>query len=173
MAANDNKANRPGRICEAQASVTRPTGNTTQYTEGDAISDNATTATAAGVFAFTFPGLAGSGGQFVDFVMHKDDHDVTTATFWLLLFDAIPAFTGFEDNVACGITDAEMLTCKGTVVFPKAGWVNVITGDVQTVQVRIGFVPVANTIYGILVAGEAYTPADGEKFTITAHATQD
>lgn len=176
MAAITTTTPRIPRIVEAQDSVTRPAGNTTQYTEGDAISDNATTPTAAGYFALDLLATQGS-VRITDLTLHKSDHDVTTATFWLLLFTVPPAFAGWEDNVALAITDDEMKDCKAVITFPAASWANVITGDVQTVvpSTPIGIVTAAasSTIYGILVAGAAYTPADAEIFTLTVHASLD
>ncbi len=176
MAGNVNAVLSFPRIYEVQDSVTRP-ADTTQYAAGDAISDNATTATAAGTFTLDFktrnPGYGSI--TLTDFTLHKSDHDVTTATFWLLLFDAMPAVAGWEDNAQLAITDAEMQNCKGVVTFAAADWANVVTGDVQTVSKTIGVVMAANSssLYGILVAGDTYTPASGEVFTLTAHAIQD
>lgn len=172
MAANATKFGGFATILEAQDSVTRPAGNTTQYTAGDAISDNATTPTAAGYFALSFGAPAGSGLLLTDFTLHKSDHDVTTADISVLLFTTAPAFAGWEDNAALAITDAEMLECKGVVNFTSAGWVNTILGDVQTVQASLGVVLAytGTVLYGIMVAVGAYTPADAEVFTLTAHA---
>ena len=176
MAGNTTTIDRLPRVYECQDSVTRP-NDSTQYAAGDAISDNATTATAAGKFILDFQTKSGGFGSVLltDFTLHKSDHDVTTATFWLLLFDASPAVAGWEDNAQLAITDAEMQNCKGVVTFAAADWANVVIGDVQTVSKTIGFVfPTASTtIYGILVAGDTYTPAASEIFTLTVKAIQD
>ncbi len=176
MAANVTKVIRFPRTYEVQDTVTRP-ANADIYTAGDAISDNATTPTAAGYFALDFKTQAQGFGSVMltDFTLHKSDHDVTAATIWLLLFTTAPAFAGWEDNAALAITDAEMLDCKGTVIFPAASWINVITGDIQTVNSTIGIVfPTASSIlYGIMVAGDAYTPSSGEIFALTVHGIQD
>jgi hypothetical protein len=172
MAAITTTTPRVPRVVEAQDSVTRP-ADTTQYAAGDAISDNATTPTAAGYFAFDVLATQGS-VQITDITLHKSDHDVTTATFWLLLFTVAPAFAGWEDNAQLAITDAEMKDCKAVVTFTAAGWANVVTGDIQTYtpSTPIGIVTASgtSTIYGILVAGDTYTPASGEIFTATLHA---
>lgn len=174
MAANTTSSGPHPRVAEAQASVTRPS-DTTQYAAGDAISDNATTATAAGAFTLDFKGGLGAGLTLTDFTLHKSDSDTTNATFTLLIFDALPAVAGWEDNAACAITDAEMLTCKGSVTFAAADWAPMGTGDIQTVSKTIGIIPAStsSTIYGILIAGAGYTPASGEVFSLTAHALQD
>jgi hypothetical protein len=176
MAGNISEVNRFPRTYECQDSVTRP-ANADIYTAGDAISDNATTPTSAGYFALDFATQTQGYGSVVltDFTLHKSDHDVTAASFWLLLFTTAPAFAGWEDNAALAITDAEMKECKGVVSFAAADWANVITGDIQTVSKTIGIVfgSSQTTVYGILVAGDAYTPSSGEIFTLTVHALQD
>lgn len=174
MAGNRNLVPERPRIKEAQDSVTRP-ANTTQYTAGDAISDNATTPTAAGYFALDFEGLQQGGLTLLDFTLHKSDQDQTSADIFLLLFTTAPAFAGWEDNAALAITDAEMQECKGVIKFDADDWANVITGDIQTVSKPIGIVAAASTstIYGIMVAGAGYTPGSEEVFTLTVHAIQD
>lgn len=176
MAAHTNAIARIPRIVEAQDSVTRP-NDTTAYQAGDAISDNATTATTAGYFALDLKIQAGGSVRITDITMHKSDHDVTNATFWLLLFTTAPAVAGWEDNAALDITDAEMLECKAAIPFAAANWINVVNGDVMTYTPTqpIGIVCASgsSTIYGILVAGAAYTPAAQEVFTVTLHAIQE
>ncbi len=174
MAANRNLVVAAPRIKEAQDSVTRPS-DTTAYAAGDAMSDNATTATAAGAFALDFEGLHQGGLTLLDFTLHKSDQDQTNADIFLLIFDALPAFAGWEDNAASAITDAEMLNCKGVVKFDADDWCNCGTGDIQTVSKTIGVVCAASstTLYGIMIAGAAYPPASGEVFTLTVHAIQD
>lgn len=161
-------------IQECQDSVTRPS-DTTQYAVGDAISDNATTATAAGAFTLNFRHRVGGSLTLTDFTLHKSDQDQTGAEFALLIFDALPAVAGWEDNGASAITDAEMKTCKGVVRFEDDQWNNVGTGDIQTQSKTIGIVCAADstTLYGILIAQGTYTPASAEVFTLTAHALLD
>lgn len=175
MAENTTSIGRFPRTIEAQDSVTRPAGNTTQYAAGDAISDNATTPTAAGAFTLDLKHKVGGSILLTDFTLHKSDQDQTTADIAVLLFTTLPAFAGWEDNVASAITDAEMLECKGEVKFTAAGWVNVGTGDVQTVSKSIGIVLPAATsiIYGIMIAQAGYTPGDAEVFTLTVKGRQD
>ena len=174
MAANRNLVAGAPRIKEAQDSVTRP-NNTTAYTAGDAMSDNATTATAAGAFTLDFEGLHQGGLTLLDFTMHKSDQDQANCDIFVLLFTTLPAVAGWEDNAASAITDAEMLECKGVVKFDADDWCNCGTGDVQTVPKPIGIVCASGTttIYGIMIAGAAYEPGASEVFTLTAHAIQD
>jgi hypothetical protein len=173
MAANTTSVGAQPRPIEMQDSVTRP-ADTTQYADGDAISDNATTATAAGAFTLDTEMSLGGGVMFTDFTLHKSDHDETSADFDLLLFTTLPALTGWEDNGQLAITDTEMLECKGVVRFTSSDWTNAVTGDIQTVQKTISVICAAadQNVYGILVAAGTYTPASGEIFTLTAHALQ-
>ena len=174
MAENTSTIGSTPRMIECQDSVTRP-ADTTQYAVGDAISDNATTATAAGAFTLNFQGRLGGAVTLTDFTLHKSDQDQTGADFFLLLFDALPAVAGWEDNAASAITDAEMKTCKGVVKFDADDWCNCGTGDIQTVSKTIGIVCAADstTTYGILIAGGTYTPASAEVLTLTVKALQD
>lgn len=174
MAENTNAVGVTPRTVEAQDSVTRPS-DTTAYAAGDAISDNATTATAAGYFALDFKGRPGGGLMLTDFTLHKSDQDQTNADIWVHLFTTAPAFAGFEDNATLAITDAEWKEHKGSVKFDADDWANVGNGDTQTVSKTIGIVPASDssTIYGIMSAGAAYTPGSGEIFTLTAKGVQD
>lgn len=162
------------KIQEKQDSVTRPS-DTTQYAAGDALSDNATTATAAGYFALTFDVIPQGGIMLTDFTLHKSDVDATGADFDLLLFTTAPAFAGFEDNAAIAITDAEFQDCKGVVRFDADDWANVGTGNIQTVSKPIGIVFAAgsSTVYGILCLAGTYTPASAEVFTLTVKGVMD
>lgn len=174
MAENTTSVVGTPQIQECQDSVTRPS-NTTAYTAGDAISDNATTATSAGAFTLNFRHRQGGSLTLTDFTMHKSDQDQTSADIFVLIFDALQAVAGWEDNAACAITDDEMKTCKGVIKFDADDWCNMGTGDVQTVSKTIGIVCASDstTLYGIMIAGAAYTPGSGEVFTLTAHALID
>lgn len=174
MAANATTVGKLPRTYEVQDSITRP-NDTTQYAAGDAISDNATTPTAAGYFSLDFDSQDGAGIMLTDFTLHKSDQDQTSADIWLLLFTTLPALAGFEDNAALAITDAEMKECKAVVKFDADDWCNVATGDIQTVSKTVGvvFASGSSTMYGILVAGAGYTPAANEIFTLTVHGLQE
>lgn len=162
----------PGAV-SAWDYITRP-NDTTQYAAGDGVSDAGTTATAAGYFTLNFGGTTGDYIVLTDFVLHKSDHDTTSADFALLLFRTVPAATGFDDNAASAITDTEMQDCVGVVPFPASGWSNVGTGDIQSVQQTI-MVPNTSTsltLYGVMTAQGGYTPAANEVFSLLAKAVK-
>ena len=176
MAANATRVPGTPRTYEAQDSITRP-ADTNQYAAGDVISDHTTTPTAGGYFTLSFPGYAAGYGSVMltDFPLHKSDHDVTNASFAVLLFTTLPTLLNLDDNGQCAITDAEMLECKGAVSFGASGWINAALGDVQTVSQNMGVVmgEDSTVIYGVLLAADTYTPANAEKFTLTVHGIQD
>lgn len=145
--------------------ITRP-ANTTQYADGDGVS-TATTGT-----ILTFAGVAphvGMGGRITGLSVSKTDQDTTSAAFTLYLFDTTVVGTGFEDNVAIAITDAEWKTKFSSIVLVAADWENVVTGDTYTKTNLDSSYKCASDdtkIYGVLVARGTYTPASAEVFTI-------
>ena len=153
------------RYWTQEVTITR-LANATQYTANDALSDNATAGT-----ILTFNAVApqkGEGGIIRSLVVHKTDQDTTAAAFRLHLFHTTVVGTGFEDNVEIAITDAEWQTCVGSIAIPQASWLNVITGNLQTVlDVNLGYQCAAadNKLYGVVVVEDTHTPGSGEVFT--------
>lgn len=158
-----------------KAQFTRP-ANTTQYAEGDVLSDHATTPS-----VMPFTGAArydASGGIIRSVSLHKSDDDLTGAAFDLYLFDAVP--TAMEDNAAFDPTDAEGRTIIGGVEFLAAdgrslGVTGSGTGNHWHKTVWIPFTCGAGTtaIWGVLVARGTYTPASAEVIAITLGIEQD
>ncbi len=148
-------------------------GNTTQYTAADAVSDNATAATAA---TFTLKSMAGAGmgGLIHSLTLHKSDHDLTGADFDIYFFSVQPAGTGYEDNVAIAITDAEWANCFGFVALVgSTDGRSVENGDIYTktnLDLPYECAKGDNSIYFVVVARGTYTPADSEIFTLTIGA---
>lgn len=152
------------------ATFARPS-NTTQYTAADAVSDNATTATAS---KFTLTGMApaaGMGGVIHSVTLHKDDHDLTGADFDIYFFTTQPAGTTYEDNAAIAITDAVFATCIGFVALVgSTDGRSVETGDIYcktNLDIPYTCASGSNSLYYVIVARGTYTPADGETFTLT------
>lgn len=153
----------------AQIQFTRP-ADTTQYSVGDAISDDATTATVA---TFTLKGMSSrsnGGGKIKSVVLHKTDQDLTGADFDVYFFDTAPVGTNFEDNAAVALTDAEMQTCVGFVQLTAASdGVSMGTGDLYNkTNLDLPYECKGNTtnLYAVVVARGTYTPASAEVFTI-------
>jgi hypothetical protein len=155
------------------ASFTRP-DDATQYSVGDGVSDNTTTATSA---TFTLPSMspvAAGNGVIHSVLLHKSDQDQTGADFDIYFFDTQPVNTGYEDNAAIAITDAEWKTCLGFVrVVASTDAANVVTGDLYNktnldlpYQCAVG----STSLYFVVVARGTYTPANQEVFTLRVGA---
>lgn len=151
------------------ASFTR-LSNTTQYAAGDAVSDDATTATAA---TFTLLGM-GNSGRINSVTLHKSDDDLTGADFDIYFFDTQPVGTGYEDNVAIAITDTEWQSCVGFVSFVgSTDGRSVQNGNVYTkTNLDLPYQTLTNNnLYFVIVARGTYTPASAEVVTLRVGAT--
>ena len=147
------------------ASLTRVTG-TTQYAAGDVIA-----ATAPVTMPFT--GLtrkSQEGGLIKSAVAVSSAAQATKIDLELWLFTA--DITDLDaDNAAWTPTDAQLETLIGIIAFPVANWK---AGDAtsgaggnaacSTLNIDLGFQ--SDTLYGVLIARNTYTPVDSEKFTI-------
>lgn len=154
---------------------TRP-ADTTQYTAGDAVSDNATTPTAA---TFMLTGLStqtDSGGVIRAVTLHKSDQDLTGASFRLYFFDTQPAAAGYEDNAAIAITDAEFKRCIGFVdLVTSTDIISCVTGDIgckSNLSLSYQYAAGNSPLYVVIVATGTYTPASEEVITLTVHGEQ-
>ena len=148
---------------------TRP-ADTTQYTAGDAVSDATTTATAA---TFVLTGMAANahiGGKITGVSLYKSDQDQTGADFDVYFFDTQPAATGWDDNAAIAITDAEWKQCVGFVrLVASTDAVSVVSGDLYhrtNLDLVYQCVSGSTLLYPVIVARGAYTPASAEVFTL-------
>jgi hypothetical protein len=147
------------------ATFTRP-ADTNIYAATDSV--NVATTGVALEFKSMVP-IPGMGGILRGAVMHKTDQDLTAAAFDLYLFDTAPAGAGFEDNAVIAITDAEWLNCVGFIEFAQADGRSVVTGDLwNKTNLDLAYQTVKNdsSLYGVLVAQAAYTPASAEVFNI-------
>ena len=152
------------RFWTREATITRP-ANVTQYTANDGVS---TTAGEILTFSGVAP-VAGGGGKITSLVIHKTDQDVTAAAFRLHLFHTTVAIAGFNDNAEIAVTDAEWQTSVGGIAIPQASWLNVISGNVQTVKdINIVYECASGAwdLYGFVVVEDTYTPASVEVFTL-------
>lgn len=160
---------RIARPFSRSAAFTRPS-DTTQYSAGDGVSDNTTTATSA---TFTLLGMAsneGCGGVIHSVTLHKSDQDQTGADFDIYFFDTQPVNTGYEDNAAIAITDAEWARCVGAVRIASAtDWASVGNGDIackSNLDLPYTCVKGSQSLYFVVVARGTYTPASAEIFTL-------
>ena len=141
--------------------ITRP-ANTTAYAAGDAVSD------ATGNALFTFSRVLKEGtkhGEILRVGIHASKDSIATALEGeLYLFHTAIGLTA--DNAPWVPSEAEMKTRIGVVEFPSADWRLWGTGSICDVYPNMPFVIGTDTLYGQLVAQNAYAPASGEIFTI-------
>ena len=149
----------------ATAQFTRPS-DTTAYAAGDAVA-NSTTAPAAIVFAVQ--GDIARLGRVVGARLTKSNTNLTNAAFRLWLFSAAPAPT--NDNAALALTFA--------TAGSRLGYIDFATGVAGSdCAVFVGALPnsqpislvaaqdAADTVWGLLEARGAYTPASAEQFHV-------
>lgn len=150
------------------ASITRP-DDTTQYAANDVI----TTATTASTLDFALCNRFTGGGYMIVSAILEDSAAPSTkidADLWLFSAD----ITDLDaDNAPFTPTDAQMETVVGRIAFPVASFVMGATDTNGAIQVlNLNIVASANTLYGVLVARNTYTPVGLEKFTVTLGIVQ-
>lgn len=150
-------------IYTVRDSITRP-ANVTAYAAGDVIAE----ATTNDHFAFArfLRGLGSDGVTIRNAKLTSSVNAGTNLDGVLYLFSSDIAEVG--DNAAFAPTDAEILTCLGSISFPTASWEDMgAAGDICIASgVDLYTRPGAFTVYGVLVARNAYTPTSGEVFTV-------
>lgn len=145
-------------VAKSTATVTRP-ADTTAYTAGDVVSDTPGT-------RFTFTGLpkyVGEGALLQTAVVIDSVLAATPPDLELWLFDADIA--AIADNAAFAPTDAELLNLVAIVPLATASFKKG-TVNQACVSQNIGASFKADTLYGVLVVRNAYTPASGEVFKV-------
>lgn len=155
---------------DATGSITRP-ANTTAYATGDVISD------VTGDAHYTFSNALKAGGKerglsgtilSAHLISSANVAVKLDAELWLFHTD----IAAVADNGLFAPTDTEMLTLLGIVDFPTASWkVGVSTvGAAGNAVVRMDDLGITikggRTLYGQLVARNAYIPVSGEVFTV-------
>ena len=158
-----------GRTAKPSASFTRP-ADTTAYASGDLVA-NSVTAGSVVPMQFTASRATGKGGMIRRIRLRKSGTGVTNASFRLHLYSAAPSTIANGDNGAwstSGVADyigALDVTMDRAFTDGAAGNGLPITGG------EINYV--ADTLFGLLEARGAYTPASGETFTVTLELLQN
>lgn len=150
---------------------TRP-ADTTTYAVGDAISESTSAGT---VWTFPWARGAGLGAILQDALLIVSTAQTLKLDALLWLFDTAPATT-LNDNVAWTPTDAEMKTLLTVIRFPAFA---ALVGSGNTVVEQpalarsLACASGASSLYGVLVAGNAYIPTSAEEITIRLRQIQD
>lgn len=170
-------------IVTVSDSFSRP-DNATQYTSGDLIANSATAGSVAPL-DFTASRVAQGGLMVRRATLHKDDDDLTAATFRLHLFNADPtgtapsngdndALTGGLNGIVagqyCGYFDLDMTTSGIPDILSDGNQVTAgpAIGSEISIQLSSG-----TSVYGLLEAQDTYTPVSEETFTVTLEIIQN
>jgi len=161
-------------IATPTANFMRP-ADTTAYTAADLVANNTTAGSVTPLSWSTAGRISTLGGSIQRARLKKSNTTVTNAAFRLHLYTASPTCTN-GDNGAwlttqsgyLGSIDLDMSGANGRVFSDAA---EVIAAPTHGTE--INFVPTATTIYGLLAATAAYTPASAEVFTVELEIKQN
>lgn len=152
---------------------TRP-NDATQYTAGDVIADSST-ASIASILRFNNIARTNGGGGIIQSALLIDSIAAATKPdSELYLFDQI--ITMQSDNAVWAPTDAEMNYCVGVIAFPTGAFKTAgANGLIAATGLGTAFNCASDrmTLYGVLVARNAYTPTAFEQFEIRLQVLQD
>lgn len=150
-------------------SLTRPS-NTTDYAAGDVVTDGSQS-------RFVFEELSefkGKGGIIQNAVLISSANQATKIDADLFLFAA--DVTDLDaDNAAFTPTDDQLKNCIGVIDFADASFKagdgqSGASGNAICVAANVGIAFHGDTLYGVLVARNAYTPVSAEVFTVSLSA---
>lgn len=146
----------PQNYTPVEATFTRP-ADTTAYASGDLVA-NSTTAGSVTAMNFIIPGLDKNVGMIRFVRVRTNNATPTNGTFRAHFFNTSPLAPTNGDNgafVPAGIS-GYLGSVDATVIGGTAGSAGVVTAAIPVVGTT------DNTIYGLLEARGAYTPASGE-----------
>lgn len=163
------------KIATAAAGKTRP-NDTTTYTIGDVINESDSSGT--GWVFDTAVRTPGGSGSIKRVYINDSAYVATNLSAELFLFDTVVGVD--NDNATFTPSDAEMLTCVAVIPVSTArpGTITAGAGGnslLESAAVDIPFkcAATSQTLYGVLVAKNAYVPVAQEIFTIRLIIQQD
>lgn len=151
------------------ATFTRP-ANTTAYAAGQVLADSTSAAT---LRQFRATKDLGAFGLLQKAEIVVAANQATKPDLQLWIFDAAPAIQ--NDAAAFAPSFAEMKTLVAVISFPVGSFVvaNAAAGasgnvvcDAQNLAIPVNTVSGSDTLYGVLVVRNAYTPTSGEQYQI-------
>lgn len=163
-----------GHAATPSANFTRP-ADTTAYASGDLVA-NSVTAGSVTPLSWTAARVAAGSGCVRRARLKKSGTTVTNASFRLHLYAASPTLTNGDNgawlstqSTYMGAIDLDMSGTSGRVFSDAAEVVGVpVVGSEITFSLGSG-----QTIYGLLEARAAYTPANAEVFTCELEVFQN
>jgi hypothetical protein len=164
-----------GHTARLSDSVTRPS-DTNAYASGDLIA-NSTVASSVVPLSFAIGrGGLGKGGMIRRVRLRKTGTSITNAQFRLHLYSASPVQTGAGgantgDNAAWSTDGAANYVGAFDITVDKAFTDGAAGNGAPLIGSEINFT--ADTYYGLLEARAAYTPANGETFSLLLEVIQN
>lgn len=155
------------QVAQPVATITRP-ADTTAYATGDVVADSTS---AAAILKFSGCCGDGGGGVIRSAMFASSIVPGTKLSADLFLFSVAPTAYG-NDNEAFALSDADLLNCVGVISLDGTTAANVKVGTLNCVVMSAALaMPFKGslgdkTLYGVLVARNAYTPASSEVLTI-------
>ncbi len=151
------------RIVSGSAAFTRP-ADTTAYASGDLVA-NSTTAGSVSPLSFSVSG--GRGFKLHRVGLQRSQATPTNANFRVHFFNDSPTVTNGDNGAIAptvsGYLGAVDVDGTGAVAFTGGSKTNVSTSTFPTLMYLDG----DHTIYALIEARAAYTPASGETFTLS------
>jgi hypothetical protein len=151
-------------IRRQSATITRPS-NTTPYTAGDLVANSAT---AGSVTPLSYDFGSAQPLWLRSIKISKDQASVTNASFRVWLLSASPTVTNGDNGAIAGsflsTVLSEPIVVDVSVLLTSGGAVGQSFFDPGLIRIPGG------TIYALVEANGAYTPASGEIFTIEISA---
>lgn len=153
-----------GVLTPAATQFTRP-ANTTAYASGQLVANNTV---AGSVVPLTFAAVRGPNGSCTlrRAKIKKSGTSVTNAAFRLHLYKASPTVANGDGGV-WSTNQAANYIGSLDVVIDKAFTDGAVGNGVPSVGTDINLSLTQQTVYGLLEARGAYTPASGETFDVS------
>ncbi len=162
-----------GAVTLASASFTRP-ADTTAYGVGDLVANSTT---AGSVVAMSLAGMAqkaGAGGKIVGARLRKSGAGTTNAAFRVHLFSAAPATVANGDNGAFSTSGVADYIGALDVTIDRAFTDGAFGRGMPLAGNFLDYITAGGTtLYALIEARGAYTPASGETFVLTLAALPD
>lgn len=161
-----------GNLARIAHEFTRP-ADTTAYAANDVVSDNAATTT---MQELVNAGLARAGSGYIVGVRVATDKKSITPRLRVHFFNT-SGVTLAADNAAWKEVYADSSKRVGYVDLPAmntaADTSNSDTSRAQDFTVRIPYICAATSLYYVLETLDAFTPASGQKFTVTVYVDRN
>ncbi len=157
-----------GYAAQPSDTFVRP-ADTTAYASGDLVA-NSTTAGSVVAMDFAVARSTGRGGMIRRVHLHKTDTGITNASFRVHLYSEAPAVTN-GDNGAWLSTKSAAYLGSFDVTVDKAFSDGAAGIGVPNNGSEVNFL--SDTVYALIEARGAYTPASGETFRVDLETLQN